>query len=90
MKRLAMLSCIGLVGLTGCYRVAVSTGRAPSGVVHESMANTFLFGLVGADESAPCPPAVIETRQGVLDWLIGGVTFGLWTPRTVKVVCAAE
>lgn len=78
------------VGTTGCYRVAVATGRPPSGVVHEHWAHTFLYGLIGTDEAAPCAPAVVETRMSFVNAVVEGLTFGLWAPRTVRVVCAAN
>lgn len=74
----------------GCYHVTTHTGRPPSGFVVEKKAHMFLLGLVGHESSAPCAPATVETQQGVVDWLLGVVSFGLYTPYTLTVTCAAD
>lgn len=78
-----------LVSASGCYRVNVATGAPRGGGVVEQRVWTFVAGLVGTDLDAPCLAASVETRMEVVDWLIGGITLGLLTPRTVRIECAA-
>ena len=88
MKNLIALSLLATLAFGGCYRVTVSSTRAPSGVVREKTAHMFLWGLIGADVTAPCDPAQVTTKQGVIDWILAGLTAGLYTPYSVEVECA--
>ena len=78
-----------LVSASGCYRVNVATRAPRGGGVVEQRVWTFVAGLIGTDVEAPCLAASVETRMEVVDWLIGGLTLGLLTPRTVRIECAA-
>lgn len=80
----------GTLLATGCYHVTTHTGRPPSAMVREKKAHMFLFGLVGHESTAECPPATVETHQGVVDWLLGAVSFGLYTPYSLTVTCASD
>jgi len=73
---------------TGCYRVSVKSAQTPNGVQLNKTAHMFLFGLVGDEVDSPCAPSAVETRQGVIDWFLAGVTLGLYTPYSVTVTCA--
>lgn len=92
MKRLVLV--LALLSVTaaasGCYHVTTHTGRPPSAMVREKKAHMFLYGLVGHESQAECPPATIETKQGVVDWLLAGITFGLYTPYSLTVTCASD
>ncbi|KAB2911003.1 MAG: hypothetical protein F9K40_01570 [Kofleriaceae bacterium] len=91
MNRIVTAALIaGVLLATGCYHVTTHTGRPPSAMVQKKKAHMFLFGLVGHESNAPCPPATIETQQGVVDWLLGAVSFGLYTPYSLTVTCASD
>jgi hypothetical protein len=89
-KLAAFVLFAAMLSLTACYHVTTRTGRPASGQVVEKKAHMFVLGLVGYESNAPCAPAVIETQQGVVDWLIGGLTLGLYTPYTLTVTCASD
>lgn len=86
------IGCVMMLGLgAACERVEVVTGRPPSDVAYERRADTFAHGLIdGAAISLPCDPAIIETRRTAGDWLIGTISMGVYTPRTVRVTCADD
>lgn len=87
----AIVTLAALLTLSSaCYRVTVRTPKAPTGIAYATKAHMFIYGLVGADIQAPCDPAAIETKQGVIDWLLFGFTAGIYTPFTVTVYCSAD
>jgi len=73
----------------GCYRTVVKTNKPRSGVVVERWSHTFIGGLIGSEHDAPCDPAVVEARLGLIGWLVAAVTLNIWVPLTVEVECAA-
>lgn len=80
---------------TACYHAVVDTGR-PAGttVVRKPWVPTFALGFVAAPEidvRSQCPAGVarIETRHTLLNVLAGVGTFGIYTPQTVSITCAA-
>lgn len=92
--RLAVLA--GVVSLSaGCYRATVDTGLAPSGqTVNKAWAHSFLYGLVPAatvETAAQCPNGVakVETQHSFLNQVAYALTFGLYSPVSVSVQCAA-
>lgn len=88
----AFAAVVLLVLGAGCERTeVVLRHRLPDGVTYERRVDTFAHGLIdGAAITAPCEPAVIETRRTAGDWLVGLMTIGVYTPRTVRVTCAAD
>jgi hypothetical protein len=96
--RLAPLGLCGLValGLTGCYKVQVNANPSVArGVESSKTVNFFIFGLVGQptldvrDFCGGGEAATVQTSATFINGLLGGITFGLWTPRTVTVSCTA-
>lgn len=81
--------------VTGCYHQVVHTGATPAtgNAVVKKTAAIYFFGLVGAEvnTTADCPSgvAVIETQQTFINGLVGVLTLGIYTPRTVTITCAA-
>lgn len=79
----------------GCYHQVVQTGAtpAPGTAAVTKTANLYFFGLAGAevDATVDCPTgvAIIETRQTFLNGLLGVLTLGIYTPRTVTLTCAS-
>lgn len=86
----------GVVIVSGCYHAVVETGRPATGqVISRPWANSFIFGLVPPplwEAGATCPNGVarVETQHSFLNSLVGGLTFGIYTPMTVMVTCAGD
>ena len=93
-KSLALILGSALVG--GCYHITVETGAAPAAtVVDKPWQLSFVYGLVPPGElnvKAECRNGVskVETETSFLNGLVGGITYGLFTPVHAKVTCAAK
>ncbi len=79
---------------SGCYNAKVITNQEPSAkTVENSFAHGFVFGLVGptVDVSEDCTNGVakVETKLSFVNMLVSNLTFGLYTPMSVTVTCAA-
>jgi hypothetical protein len=82
--------------LTGCYHATIETGAKPAPeVIQNDWATGLIYGLV--------PPAPVETKQKCADgvskvetqlslpnMLASMITFGIYTPMSIKVTCAAK
>jgi hypothetical protein len=97
MDRALKYSAIGLVvALTACYHATIDTGRSPSPeIINQPWASGWIYGLVPpktVETMAKCPNGVskVETMHSFLNSLVGGLTFGIYTPITIKVTCAAS
>lgn len=79
---------------TGCYRATVQTGLRPSPqVVERQWAHGYLWGLVSPDPmqvGAECATGVarVETRLSAKNQIASYVTAGIYTPMTIRAVCA--
>lgn len=91
-----MITLVVLAAATGCYHATIDTGRAPSPtVVTKAFSPSFIYGLVPPptlNVSQQCPSGVakVETVHSFVEGLVAGITFGLFTPMTLKVTCAAS
>ena len=80
---------------TGCYHATIDTGlRASSEVIDIPWASCWVYGLVPPDvvsAQAKCQHGVakVETQHSFLNSLVGGITFGIYTPMSIKVTCAS-
>lgn len=79
--------------LTGCYKATVNTGLAPNAVVHTRWAHSWIGGLVppaAFDAVSLCPNGVsrVETELSPANQLVNVATFGIYTPMTMRAVCA--
>lgn len=92
-------SCVAAVALlysTACYHAVVETGRAAgTTVVSKPWVATWVFGLVPAQEidvAAQCPNGIarVETQQSFVNGLVAVITFGIFTPQTATITCAAS
>ena len=94
MKRIIVVAVSCCLLTTGCY-VATVDMKKPTGKVNtQSFAPSWIFGLVPpptVDAAAMCPEGVsiVETQHSFLNYLVGGITFGIYTPIQIKVTCAA-
>ena len=86
--------CVGFM-LSGCYNATIETGKAPSGeVIEQPFALSFVYGLVppptvNAAEQCPNGVSKVETKLSFVNGLVANLTFGLFTPMTIEVTCAA-
>ncbi|MGZ6098986.1 MAG: Bor family protein [Myxococcaceae bacterium] len=91
-RRLAVVCCFVLVG---CYHANIETGRAAgSQRIEKEWASGFLWGLVppdpiSAQETCTDGVSKVETQHSFLNGLVGGLTFGIYTPIDITVTCAA-
>jgi hypothetical protein len=94
--RLAKLAVLVLLAATaGCYRATIETGRVPSGQqIRNDWAHSFIAGLVPpstVQTAQQCPNGIarVETQLSFLNMVANAVTFGLYSPMTITVQCAA-
>ena len=92
-----MVALVGSAAVgTGCYHTIITTDLPPSTeVYHEAWKPAFIAGLVPAqvDGSKYCQGrrwARVETQHSFLNWVVGAVTFGIFTPMDIRVTCAAS
>lgn len=92
MKRLLIVAALFVT--TGCYHATIDTGRTPSTkVVEKPFASSWIYGLVPPDildVASDCPNGVarVETRLSFVNQVVRVVTFGIYTPMSIKVTCA--
>ena len=90
----AAAALLAITTVTGCYRATINTGLPPSTIeIEEEWAHSWLGGLVPPDEmdvAGQCPSGVaqVETELSFLNQLAAAVTWGIYTPMTLRVVCA--
>jgi hypothetical protein len=94
MRRIPMLLVAAMLA-GGCYHVTVVTG-APTGTqtINKEWQNSFVIGLVPPPElntKDPCAQGVarVETEQSFLNGLVRALTYNIYTPMHVTVVCAS-
>ena len=90
---IAVLSAMFFLFASGCYHVRVVTVNMPPSDVHQVWMHGFLYGLVGSEISSESvcgnrPVAAVDTYMSFLNFLVGGLTMGIYTPRTVRITCA--
>jgi hypothetical protein len=95
MSRRPIWLAVGAFLLSACYHATIDTGRPPSSqVIDQPWAKSFVYGLVPPDvveTASKCPGGVskVETVHSFLNELVGAITFGIFTPMTIRVTCAA-
>jgi Bor protein len=81
---------------SACQTVHYATHRSGGGAVVEENADFFLFGLIGekvVNMNDVCPaagPARWYNQQSFVNGLLGVITFGIYTPRTIVIECSAS
>lgn len=95
MKFLAnILVIVFCVSAIGCYHATIETGLQPDGQkITQKWASGWIFGLIPpktVEAAAQCPNGVskVETKLSFLNQLVGGLTFGIYTPMQIEVECA--
>lgn len=92
--RVLIIAVFALV-LGGCYHATIDTGLQPSGQqVEKKWAHGFVYGLVPPETietMSKCPNGVakVQTQLSFLNQLASALTWGLYTPMTIRVDCAA-
>ncbi len=95
MKRNVLLIIAIAFIFTGCYHTQVTTGLESSNEVYQkAWASSFIAGLVPPDiihAEQHCANGVarVETRHSFLNMVAQFVTFSLYSPMEITVVCAA-
>ncbi len=84
---------IGMFTLTGCYHATIETGLAPSSKTKSIWAHSWVYGLVppavvNAQSECESGVARVETKHSFVTGLIGGLTYGIYTPMKIIVTCA--
>lgn len=93
-SRIAAVAVLA-VAASGCYHAVVDTGRAPSSTtIEKPWAHSFLAGLVPPDvveTASRCPDGVarVETKHSFLNSLANVLTWGIYSPMSIEVTCAA-
>lgn len=93
MRRTLLIASLLMLG--GCYHATVNTGLAPSPVrIEREWAGGWIFGIVppsAMDAVGRCPDGVarVETQLSFANQLVSYLTFGIYTPMSIEVTCAA-
>jgi len=84
-----------LLAVGGCYHVTVITGApaAPT-TIDKLWQNSFVYGLVPPPELSAKPAcaqgvAKVDTERSFLNGLVGGLTWGIYTPMHATITCAS-
>ncbi len=82
-----------ILTLAACYHATIDTGLAPSTtVIEKPWAAGWIYGLVPPntiETQAKCRSvSKVETQHSFLNSLVGAITFGIYTPMSIKVTCA--
>ena len=95
MKITRLSAVVAALALTACHHAVIETGLPPgTTMIEQPWAPSFVYGLVPpatVETATRCPQGVsrVETQRSFVNQLVGMVTFGLFTPMTIKVTCAA-
>ena len=91
MIRLALV-CLFLTGASGCFKHVINYGEGGSAIKYSKSEAFFIYGLASQadlDVSKICKSknATVRTEQSFLDGLLRVLTFAIYTPSTVTVMC---
>jgi hypothetical protein len=88
--------CLALLLSVACYHARIESGLpASTHVVEKSFAASWIYGLVppstvSAAKDCGKGVAVVETELSFLNFVVGALTAGIYTPMHIKVTCAAS
>jgi hypothetical protein len=80
--------------LSSCYATKIDTGRTKSTkMISKPWASCWIYGLVPPATvmtATECPDgvALVETQHSFLNYVVGAITFGIYTPIQITVTCA--
>lgn len=92
----AILAVLAATLISACSTQRVyldKDDRTSSRDSYEKSQPFFIYGLgqtTEFDVDQACgkrKPSIVETKQTFVDGLLGAVTFGIYTPRTLQVYC---
>ena len=93
MKKLAIAACV--LVMTGCAtQTYYVNGSAPSEPTEDKM-QTFFLSVIGQEQKLNAADicggadkvAKVQSKLEFVDWFLGALTFGIYTPRHAKVYC---
>jgi hypothetical protein len=96
-RRCLLLGAL-LAGSAGCYTTRVHTGlpgATPSLMATDRWHHTIVAGMaeisdpVDLDTDCPGGWSTINEEYSFLNGLVGGLTWGIYTPRTYTVICGS-
>jgi hypothetical protein len=97
MRSIMAVSLFSLLVLSaGCYHATVETGLPASNtVIDKPWASGWVYGLVPPSTistAAQCPNGVarVETQLSFVNQLVSFLTFGIYTPMSIRVTCASS
>jgi hypothetical protein len=97
MVRVGIITLLSvIVLLSGCYRATVETGLPASDqVISKPFASCWIYGLIPpsvVETASKCPNGVakVETQLSFVNYLVGMLTFGIYTPMSIEVTCAEK
>lgn len=82
--------------LAGCYHATVETGATPSNeIIRKGWASGWIYGLVPpstVETASKCRSGIarVETQLSFPNMLVSSLTFGIYTPMSIVVTCAAQ
>jgi hypothetical protein len=87
-------SLLLLLSLAGCYHATITTGLPAAGAPKVTWAHSWVYGLVPpavvqAESECANGVAQVETHHTFVNQLVGALTWGIYTPITITVTCAA-
>src|SRR5687768_4525152 len=94
MKSQILTLCTVVVIGGGCYHATIETGAVPSTrVIDQPWSSGWVYGLVPPktlETAQRCPNGVakIETQLSFPNQLVNVLTFGIYTPMSIRVTCA--
>ena len=99
-RRWSLVAALGIgLAVVGCYRTTVRSGLPPGDTPEaydDNWHNGWLLGAVetsgpyALDRICPNGWAEVHSSFNVLQGLLSLITYGIYTPQSVTIVCAAE
>lgn len=88
------LLAMTLLASTGCYSVGLVTRSVAPGETHHKWMHGFIYGLVGSevDTESMCGTrgvARVDTYMSLGNMVLAALTWGLYSPMSLDVTCAA-
>ncbi|MBN2694138.1 Bor family protein [bacterium] len=90
-----VLMLIFMMFVSACKTVTITEGdleEITTDPTYESSESFFIFGIIGESHvyvNQQCPKGVfqVQTRMSFVDGLLGLITVGIYSPKTVRLWC---